>query len=507
MNLNTLEAIRTGRHGQISGAEIPKPRDLAIRIITATLLVSTLLSLVATAIQLLVIYDRDRSAVLSSFDRIQSSFSSGIENALWEFNSKQVGILLDGIESTPDIGYVRLAATTGRTWTRGEVELSGTVVRLFELDYSNPGGTVSPVGQLEIGLSMDSVKSRLAAQFWTLVLTNFAKTMMVALAMIAILQWYVFRHIRTISDYVRQSDWLAGDSSLRLLRSAETGGDDLDEIASAINFAQSRVRLSYEDITEEVRQRKLSQDLLLQKANELEDANLELLQSNREQAEFSYAISHDLKSPATTLAMVLDEIMFESDEVLGEESRQLMLQAQLTVTRMRQQIDSVLNYSSSITKTADLEEVVLSQIIQVALDNIQGELKQNNANVHIDTPHHVSGDAALLLMLFFNLLSNAVKYQTPGQSAEIKIVSELDYDSDTVTVSVIDNGIGIDEKHHAQIFGLFKRLNLSSEYEGSGIGLSLCQRIARKHGAEIQVSSSLGSGSTFQVMLRNWSTG
>lgn len=478
-------------------------RDLGKRIIAYVLLVSAGLSLVASGVQLVLSYQRDRSEILTSFDTIQSSFQEGLENALWEFNFQQVELLLNGLESRPNVAHISLTSATDEKWRRGTPNLEKLLVENFELVRTHSNGSRKIVGRMVVGLTLENAKTRVTAQFWTLLLTNFVKAMVSAIVMLAILERLLFRHLRRVTQYVYQSNWLSGSGSLHLDRRENSSLDDLGAIVQAINISQEENRVAYESIQTEISERQLAQDLLTSKAASLVLANAELKQSNKEQAEFAYAISHDLKSPTSSTGMLLDEILIESKDVLNPDAHEMLDQARQIVDRMGIQIDSVLNYSRSITKTIEFNRIDLNQIIKNTIEDLNAQIKEANVLIVVDNLDHVAGDASLLSMLFLNLLSNAIKFRVPDRTPEIGIRSRYDEMSDTIYVSISDNGIGIAEKYKERIFGLFKRLHLSQDYPGSGIGLALCQRIVTKHGGIIEVESEVGHGTTIQVSLRS----
>lgn len=360
------------------------------------------------------------------------------------------------------------------------------------------------MGDLTVGLSLQSAYARSFAQFWTLLLTNLLKGFAAALVMLAILEWLLMRHLRTIADYVRNSNWLAGVDKLRLERNRLAQPDELDAIADAVNLAQKRDRSAYDNLQGEIAERRRTQDQLTAKTNDLQILNTELVQSTKEQAEFAYAISHDLKSPANSLHLLIDEVRKGYCGPINDDAQQILDQANRIVTRMGGQIDSVLSYSSSITHEIEVEQIDLNSLLTDLLADLDGQIKSTNATIEIDHMPKIAGDRMLLHLLFSNLLTNALKFRAAARQPEIQIRATPANQENQVRIAVSDNGIGIAKEHQNRIFGLFKRLHRAADYAGYGVGLALCQRIAMKHKSAIELDSTVGEGSTFSFCLKTW---
>ena len=221
-------------------------------------------------------------------------------------------------------------------------------------------------------------------------------------------------------------------------------------------------------------------------------------QLRQEQRDFTYGISHDLKSPANTLGMVLDEIGAERD-VLSPGARELLDGGVATVDRMRRQIDEVLSYIRTIGREPEREDVDLSEIVTEILADLACDIQQCGAEVVVSDLPSVTGDRAQLRALFQNLICNALKFRRPDRSPVVGIdATELDHKH---SIHVQDNGIGIDPRHQGDVFDMFARLHSASDYPGSGVGLALCRRVAENHNGCVSIWSKPGEGSVFSVSL------
>jgi signal transduction histidine kinase len=221
----------------------------------------------------------------------------------------------------------------------------------------------------------------------------------------------------------------------------------------------------------------------------------------REQEEFTYAISHDLKSPANTMKLLHSEL----SEVLGDETdgdaRELLDHMKSTATRMGELVDGVLGYTQVVGDEMDMETVELAPIIKGIIGDSRGYITSYGARVATGVLPAIRGDKLQLRVLFQNLICNALKFRRPGVVPEITIYEEPTGPIGFVRVCVQDNGIGISRENQERVFSLFQRLNLRDDYPGSGLGLSLCKRIVANHAGAIDIRSEEGMGSTFVVTL------
>ena len=273
----------------------------------------------------------------------------------------------------------------------------------------------------------------------------------------------------------------------------------VEEDLRAATFELVRQR---DELDDQVQQRTAE----LQKAvDELKNTNSLLKQANEEQAEFSYALSHDLRSPLNTISMMLD-ILGTDIQDPNEEVWQVLDAARATAYRMLGTVEDVLNYSRAIESAPTFEEVDLNELLSTILADLDSDISSLGAKISVTELPVLVGDATQFRILLQNLISNAMKFRVPGRTPIVSI-SATDADDDHVGLHVADNGIGISEQYLDRIFGLFQRLHNHDEYQGTGLGLTLCKRIAVNHCGQIVVDSTLGEGSTFSVLLKRYPVG
>lgn len=229
--------------------------------------------------------------------------------------------------------------------------------------------------------------------------------------------------------------------------------------------------------------------------------------ANRQLAEFTYAMSHDLKAPAQTMRALLAELRGTSSACLDVEGREILDDLEVTNARMARLVEDLKVFARSVDDERPVEAVDLTREAVAAAADIAADIAAAGSVIETGMLPAVEGNPDQLRTLIRQLISNAVAYRDPERGSRIEIAAGPEAPAGWITFSVRDNGIGIEPEYHDRIFGLFKRLHRHSDRQGSGIGLTLCQRIAANHGGRIGVSSQKGSGSTFTVTLPEKASG
>ena len=184
---------------------------------------------------------------------------------------------------------------------------------------------------------------------------------------------------------------------------------------------------------------------------------------------------------------------------LGGESTMYFRYINDGVNRMNALLDALLQYATIGKIEIEPELVDIQEVVGIAKDNLHLKIEETYASVMCGVLPNVSSMPSLLVQLFQNLIGNALKFNKP-HSRPIVLINAEDR-RDHWLFSVEDNGIGIDAEHKERIFVIFQRLHNRDKYEGTGIGLSICQKIVHQLGGKIWVESETGKGATFFFTL------
>jgi signal transduction histidine kinase len=230
----------------------------------------------------------------------------------------------------------------------------------------------------------------------------------------------------------------------------------------------------------------------------LRASQTELARSNAELERFAYVASHDLREPLRTITGFLGLLSRRHGERLGEDGREFVGLAVQGAKRMDELIAELLEYSRAGRRETIAEPTDLDVAWRVAVRNLSAAIADAGAEVTAGPLPVVMADRGEMVQVLQNLLGNALKYRGEGNC---HVHAEAVRRGDEWEVSVIDDGPGIDPRHHARIFVLLQRLHRHDEVEGTGMGLAICKKIVEHHGGRIWVESDEGDGARFTFAL------
>jgi PAS domain S-box-containing protein len=226
---------------------------------------------------------------------------------------------------------------------------------------------------------------------------------------------------------------------------------------------------------------------------------------NAELRQFAYAMSHDMKAPANSVRMLLDEIAADHGGALGPEGRELLALAASANDRMRALVDETLKFTRVIAAENPPEIFDPLIVARETVDALGALIAESGAAVAVGgAAGPFRGHRWQVALLLQNLIENAVKYRRPGAPARVAVSLRGERAPGrpaTLTVSVRDNGLGIPPEHRARVFEMFRRLHRHDEIPGTGLGLAICRRVARQHGGSITLLAAPGGGSVFTATL------
>lgn len=245
------------------------------------------------------------------------------------------------------------------------------------------------------------------------------------------------------------------------------------------------------------RLRRLNQELerrILERTRELEVANRDL-------EAFAYSVSHDLHSPLRTIQGFCDLFMEDYGASVPEEGKALLQEIRAGADRMGHLIEDLLGFARSGRAPLNLGLVSMSELVREVAAELEREFAPRRVELDVQALPDCRADRALLKQVLVNLLSNAFKFTAGRDPARIE-VGAYSRDGETVYF-VADNGAGFDMKRADKLFGVFQRLHPQREFKGSGIGLSIVQRIVERHGGRVRGEGRPGEGATFSFSVPN----
>ncbi len=241
------------------------------------------------------------------------------------------------------------------------------------------------------------------------------------------------------------------------------------------------------------------QALLLEKSDQIEKQNLQLLQANEELRQFAYIASHDLKEPLRMIGSFSQLLYKNYNEQLDHEAGVFFDYIHEGVTRMNKLLDGLLQYATIGKFDHVYEPVDLNDVVDICKSNLKLHIDESNATVKAQSLPSVYATQPLMIQLFQNLISNALKFRLPETAPSVYI--EAFSRNEDFLFCVKDNGIGIAPEHNERIFVIFQRLHGRNRYEGTGIGLAVCHKIVTQLGGRIWVESAPGNGASFYFTL------
>jgi len=221
---------------------------------------------------------------------------------------------------------------------------------------------------------------------------------------------------------------------------------------------------------------------------------------NAELDEFTHIASHDLKTPLRKIVSFIELLENDFDQDLPEKAKQYFQYISNSARQMNSLVQHLLEFSRLGKSALRMEAVPLQQCVDRALSALSQCIGDAKAEIVCDELPIVNGNMTMLTQLFQNLIGNALKFIPPETSPLIHITAEFERSRHGI-LSVTDNGIGIDPKFAETVFSPFRRLHSRKNYEGSGIGLSICRKVVELHGGNIWVESQPGKGARFKFNL------
>jgi PAS domain S-box-containing protein len=259
--------------------------------------------------------------------------------------------------------------------------------------------------------------------------------------------------------------------------------------------------IGFSQVSRDLTERKHTEEKLAASNEQLQRMNRELEAANKELEAFSYSVSHDLRAPLRAIDGFSQILLGDFSSALPTEAQEYLHDVRANTQQMGHLVDDLLTFSRVGRQPLNTQRTEPEPIIQRCLDELQPELSGRHFEIVIGELPACSADPALIKQVWMNLLSNAVKYTSRRQTPRIEIGTKPSDSTDQSLYFVKDNGVGFDMRYADKLFGVFQRLHLAEEYDGTGVGLAIVQRIVQRHGGRAWADAQPEQGATFFFTL------
>ncbi|QSX79312.1 PAS domain S-box protein [Agrilutibacter solisilvae] len=304
-------------------------------------------------------------------------------------------------------------------------------------------------------------------------------------------------HIRGLERYLRDGHGPVLNRRIEITALDRSGREFPIELT--VWPLRTHARLSFNAFIHDITGRKAAQEAIRALNSELTEQAEQLSQTNRELESFSYSVSHDLRAPLRHMSGYAQILREEAGHQLDASAQRYIDEIAASARRMGALIDDLLAFSRLSRQALTLVAVDMNTVVRDAIADA-GVAPNPLATIEVAPLPPVQADPVLLRQVWINLISNAVKYSAPqGARALVRIDGEVD--GTHVRYRIRDNGVGFDPRYADKLFGVFQRLHAQDEFEGTGVGLAIVQRIVARHRGQVAASAQPGQGAQFTIEL------
>ncbi len=238
---------------------------------------------------------------------------------------------------------------------------------------------------------------------------------------------------------------------------------------------------------------------LSEKDAELHHHAAQLEAANKELEAFSYSVSHDLRAPLRAIVGFSRVLLEDYIDRLDEEGKRVLNIIGSNTKKMGQLIDDLLLFSRLGRQEIRRSDINMEKLAKTVFEELKLAVPERKVQIIINALFPAQGDQAMIRQVFVNLLFNSIKFTRPKETAVIEVDGRSEGDENIYAIK--DNGVGFDMKYVNKLFGVFQRLHSSEEFEGTGVGLAIIQRIIHRHGGRVWAEGEVGKGATFFFTL------
>ncbi|MBY8995134.1 MAG: PAS domain S-box protein [Candidatus Heimdallarchaeota archaeon] len=290
---------------------------------------------------------------------------------------------------------------------------------------------------------------------------------------------------------ISDNDELIGTLSLASYKTKEIPQDDVIFFESVIRLLATAIRRKQAE--DELR--KLNEELELR----VQQRTAQLVSVNKELEAFSYSVSHDLRTPLRSIDGFSQALLEDYTDQLDETGQDYLTRVRSACKRMSNLIDDILSLSRLTRKNIDLRVINLSKLANEIISEFQEIEPDRKVNVKIEKNLQAVGDLTLIRTVLENLFGNAWKFTSKKSKARIHFGKKIINNEKVYFIQ--DDGVGFNQAYQDKLFAVFQRLHTYNEFEGTGIGLAIVQRIINRHGGRVWAESKMSKGATFYFTI------
>ena len=503
-------------------ANYRKHNPLAIKLLAAIILCSSVITVLATSAQLYFDYRYERSAIDLRIQQIESTSLASIENSLWEISPAQIQLQLDGLRQISDVQHITLDTPFNEHYSSGIAANSASLLKEYQLNH-HENGKVYPLGKLRIVISLDNLYQRLWDKALLILLSQGVKTFLVSIFILTIIYHLVTQHLAVMASYARSLHLDKLAAPLLLNRAPQIPSDELAEVVDSFNAMRESMLSDISRRTAAERQlAKLNTELetrVVERTAQLQLANSELQQSlaqlQRTQAQLVESkkmaalgslvagVAHEISTPigiGYTAASYLEQ---QSQKFSGELA-DISLESSQMIRRNLERAATLITAFKQVSVDQASEQrrhFNMADYLQEILISLQPRLRNSCAEINIDCPHDLSLHSypGSFYQIFNNLILNSLIHGVSSPKSKIVIQITIRTTAQQLIIDYTDDGIGLSPSWAENVFEPFAT---SKRSQGcSGLGMHICYNIINQLLDGVISCITCENGAHFRICL------